>query len=132
MNKELEESIEKYKDALANSPRKHWKVDKTTGRYINVFLKFYLNGRYLGAGYVTEGSWREHRRELARRLGITYYNGLVFGNRDMRNMKVVTKQGKTRKDIDFIHPSDFPKSHFLSDVEPISKRQLKKRRNAIK
>lgn len=110
MDKELEKQIERLKSIQRNDPRSHWKTDPINGMHYTVFCKFYLYNRFLGAAYIPEGSMAIHRRKAAQSLGITYYNGLVFNNRDMRSVRVKCKNGKIRRDIDFIPKEDFPGS----------------------
>lgn len=117
-----------------NKSRAHWKKDPETNLPYTVPIAFYLGRRYLGCGWVPEFSRSHHRREAARKVGILYYNGIVFNKgkhlRDMRNWKIKCRNGKIRKDIDFIHPSDFPKSNIGilsgSDLPPMTRRQYRK------
>ena len=50
----------------------------------------------------------------------------------MRSVRVKCKNGKTRRDIDFIPREDFPTSMNISDSDRISKTQMKKRSNALR
>ena len=104
------------------------KIDPINGMRINLPIKFYLGKRYLGIGFITEFSDAKQRREAARKIGIKYYDGVIIQDRDLRNIRVTTKNGKVRKDLDFIHPSDFPASSSITDTELLTNKQRKEMR----
>ncbi len=45
------------------------------------FIRFYLYGKYLGAGYVCERSLSKDRVAVARKRGINFYNKIEFVGR---------------------------------------------------
>lgn len=129
MDKKLEDKIKRFHENRDKS-RDHWKKDPLTGREFNYPIYFYIGNRYLGMGFIPEGSMSCHRREAARKAGINYYNGIKIGNRDLRNTRIKCKNGKIRKDVDFIHPSDFPESESIFPKAmhggSLTKRQFRK------
>lgn len=130
MDKELEQKIEQF-NATRDKSRDHWKKSNETGCTYNTPIKFYLGKKYLGCGFVTEFSTGKMRRDCARKLGITYYDGIVFNkNRDMRSFRIKTKNGKMRKDVDFVDPSDFPVTNSISEVNKLSNKDRKANRAA--
>ena len=55
-----------------------------------VFIQYFLNEIYLGAGYVVEADMDKDRRSLARSMGINYYNRFILdrGRVDTKRYRV--------------------------------------------
>lgn len=85
------------------------------GSKINLPIKFYLYDKYLGIGFITEGSDSKQRKEAARKVGILYYNGIIIQNRDLRNFRIKLKDGKIIRAIDF---NDLTLLHSVSCADP--------------
>ncbi len=106
------------------------KIDPQTGLPINLPIKFYLYDKYLGIGYISEGSFPEQRRAAAKKLGIHYYNGIIIQNRDLRKMRFLDAKNKIRRDIDFMrHRNYMIKS--MSDPDTAGTRKQQKEKRAL-